>query len=78
MLLFLLACTPDKEIEEYVGLEVLGFEDNDSEDVLWTLIGDSSDGLSNPRDLAFNPEREGELWVVNREDDESLEINNDE
>ena len=69
MLLFLLACTPDKEIEEYVGLEVLGFEDNDSEDVLWTLIGDSSDGLSNPRDLAFNPEREGELWVVNREDD---------
>ena len=69
MILFLLACTPDKEIDDFAGLDVLGFEDNDSEDVLWTLIGDSSDGLSTPRDLGFNPEREGELWVVNRDDD---------
>lgn len=30
-----------------------------------TLIGDASDGLSMPRDLAFNPERPDELWTVN-------------
>lgn len=68
MLLFLIACTPDKEIE-FTGLDVLGFEDNDTEDVLWTQIGDSSDGLNVPRDLGFNPDRPGELWVVNRADD---------
>ena len=50
------------------GLSVLGFAD-DTDEVSWTLIGDSSDGLDVPRDLAFNPENDGELWVVNRTDD---------
>ncbi len=66
MLLLLVACVAD---EDFVGLDVLGFEDNDTEEVLWTLIGDASDGLSTPRDLGFNPQKEGELWVVNRDDD---------
>lgn len=30
-----------------------------------TVIGSASDGLDGPRDLAFNPAREGELWTVN-------------
>ena len=41
---------------------------DDNEDDL-DPYGDSSDGLNVPRDLAFNPEVEGELWVVNRTDD---------
>ena len=70
MILFLLACITDKDMEpEYAGLAVLGYEDNEDEEVLWTLIGDSSDGLNIPRDLGFNPDRPGELWVVNRADD---------
>jgi DNA-binding beta-propeller fold protein YncE len=32
-------------------------------------IASRRDGLNTPQDLAFNPEREGELWVVNRKDD---------
>ncbi|MBK6768315.1 MAG: hypothetical protein IPG72_04675 [Ardenticatenales bacterium] len=33
------------------------------------VIGDERDGLSGPRDLAFNPERPYELWTVNRPTD---------
>jgi len=32
-------------------------------------VGDVDDGLNTPRDLAFNPDVPGELWVVNRTDD---------
>lgn len=66
--IFALACQPEEKSNTREGLSVLGFSD-DNEDVTWTLIGDSSDGLNVPRDLAFNPEVEGELWVVNRTDD---------
>ena len=66
--LFALACQPDEKTPARNGLAVLGFADDD-ESVSWTLIGDSNDGLNTPRDLGFNPEKEGELWVVNRKDD---------
>jgi hypothetical protein len=33
------------------------------------VVLDASDGLNRPQDLDFNPERPGELWVVNRNDD---------
>ena len=66
MLFLLFACTSD---EEFLGLDVLGYDDNETEEVLWTLIGDSSDGLNAPKDLGFNPDKEGELWVVNQADD---------
>jgi DNA-binding beta-propeller fold protein YncE len=33
------------------------------------VILERSDGLRIPRDLGFNPDRPGELWVVNRKDD---------
>jgi|GEM_PF-3594773 len=32
-------------------------------------VGNAADGLSGPRDLAFNPERPYELWTVNRPTD---------
>lgn len=38
-------------------------------DVTLTVIADRSNGLRTPRDLAFNPLRPDELWVVNRGDD---------
>lgn len=65
MLFLLFGCVSN----DYLGLGALGYDDNGSEDVLWTLIGDASDGLNTPRDLGFNPEKDGELWVVNRTDD---------
>lgn len=35
----------------------------------FTLVGSAADGLQVPRDLAFHPERPGELWTVNRAND---------
>mgnify|MGYP001396481902 CR=1 FL=1 len=66
--MLLIACQSEEQKPAKEGLAVLGFAD-DNDEVSWTLIGDSSDGLDVPRDLGFNPEKEGELWVVNRTDD---------
>jgi len=57
-----------KKTEE-VGLSVLGSGTNDINEVKMTEIGDENDGLKIPRDLAFNPDVEGELWVVNQTND---------
>ena len=51
------------------GLPVLGAESNDISAVDFRVMGDVTDGLNTPRDLAFNPDAPGELWVVNRTDD---------
>ena len=37
--------------------------------VTLTVIASAANGLRTPRDLAFNPRRPDELWVVNRADD---------
>lgn len=37
-----------------------------------TEIAGASDGLAGPRDLAFNPLRPDELWVVNHDDESTL------
>ena len=41
-----------------------------------SVVADADDGLLGPRDLDFNPDVEGELWVINRTDDASLTISN--
>jgi len=51
------------------GLAALGYDSQDLESVTLTIVGDETDGLNVPRDLAFNPDESGELWVVNRTDD---------
>ena len=51
------------------GLPVLGSESNDITTLDFRVVGDAADGLNTPRDLAFNPDVPGELWVVNRTDD---------
>jgi len=40
------------------------------------VIADERDGLLGPRDLDFNPDVEGELWVINRTDDAAITIRN--
>ncbi|MFN8423799.1 MAG: hypothetical protein U0470_10620 [Anaerolineae bacterium] len=40
------------------------------------VIGDKADGLSEPRDLAFNPGRPYELWTVNRTTDGTVMFTN--
>jgi DNA-binding beta-propeller fold protein YncE len=58
------------------GINALGNETHDIANVNITVIGNSADGLSVPRDLKFNPGVEGELWVVNRADDSTTTYNN--
>ena len=50
------------------GLPVLGCG-GDLSKVQVEVLGGRNDGLRVPRDLDFNPEVPGELWVVNRQDD---------
>ncbi len=47
----------------------LGSGDHSAETVTFTPIAVATDGLLQPRDLAFNPLRPEELWVVNYTDD---------
>jgi hypothetical protein len=50
------------------GEVVFGDGSHDVTDLL-EMTGRRADGLDRPQDLAFNPEVEGELWVVSRNDD---------
>jgi len=51
---------------------VLGGGTHSLEAVRLTLIGSERNGLNYPRDLDFNPDRPGELWVVNQRDDSAV------
>jgi hypothetical protein len=55
-----------------VGLRVLGAGAHVAAAVDIELLADARHGLKIPRDLAFNPEHEGELWVVNQLDDSTV------
>jgi hypothetical protein len=73
-ILSLFSCgSDDKEPEpapaEAVGIAALGAGSHDLSSVDEDEIADDDEGLDVPRDLAFNPENPGELWVVNRADD---------
>lgn len=61
--------TPDAGPPAPVGLPVLGNGTHLASAVEMTELLSVSDGLDVPRDLALNPSRPGELWVVNRADD---------
>lgn len=56
-----------------VGVSVLGSGTHETASVDLTELAVAADGLSTPRDLAFNPDADRELWVVNR-GDESISI----
>jgi hypothetical protein len=55
--------------EEPMGIAALGGFTHDIASVTMTEIGGASDGLKMPRDLAFSPAVDDELWVVSRTDD---------
>ncbi|MCB9683251.1 MAG: hypothetical protein H6733_17430 [Alphaproteobacteria bacterium] len=52
-------CTPAEVVDVSADLEV---------------IATKADGLDRPQDLAFDPDRPGELWVVSRNDDSATRI----
>jgi hypothetical protein len=56
-----------------VGLPSLGQYSHNVESLELSAVGGDQDGLNGPRDLAFHPDRGGELWVVNK-NDESMVI----
>jgi len=57
---------------EPVGIAVLGAGSHAADAVNIEFLADARHGLKIPRDLAFNPEHEGELWVVNELDDSTV------
>lgn len=59
---FLLACVEPAD-SAAVDADVPAFGET------FTVVATAAEGLANPRDLEFNPEVEGELWVVNQETD---------
>ena len=46
-------------------LAILGDGSNDASSLTRTVVANASDGLAYPRDMAFNPNNPGQLWVVN-------------
>ena len=54
------------------GVSILGAGSHDLSALALEVMADEDDGLFTPRDLAFHPERPGELWVVNRDDNSSV------
>jgi hypothetical protein len=65
--------TETTEVEE-PGLTVLG--NQGTRTVAMDEMADQTDGLRIPRDLAFDPEVDGLLWVVNMADDSVVHIFN--
>ncbi|MDP2342713.1 MAG: hypothetical protein Q8O67_17285 [Deltaproteobacteria bacterium] len=74
VLVLLIACEPIVEEVEREGLGVLGFGTHSVDEVNLRTIADADDGLREPRDLDFNPDVSGELWIVNRGDDSTVTV----
>ena len=71
-LLPLSACSTEEESpieEQEVLAPALGTGDHSPSSVTFTVVASAAEGLDEPRDLAFNPLRPGELWIVNFADD---------
>lgn len=64
------ASAPDADPIPRSGIGVLGYESHSIDQVELLEIG--REGLRLPRALAFNPEGDGELWVINRADDSTV------
>lgn len=56
------------------GIPSLGNGTHSAGEVAFTRIATEDDGLNVPRDLEFNPDRPGQLWIVNRGDDSTTII----
>src|SRR5688572_31381259 len=71
MLLGLVFAAPACGTEEPAGPTApqLGSGDHSPSSVTFTPIATAANGLKQPRDLAFNPLRPEEMWIVNYDDD---------
>ena len=80
MFLFLVACVGPEEDQntppEPTGIAALGYESHDIDQLGLQAQVRDDDGLDLPRDLAFNPEVPGELWVVSGDDDSATIVDN--
>jgi sugar lactone lactonase YvrE len=56
------------------GLPLLGNGSHTAESVEVTTVVEATAGLDGPRDLEFNPEAEGQLWIVNRNDHSTVVV----
>ncbi len=65
------ACGSDDDLDPAAEL---GTGDHSAGSVTLTVIATAAEGLAEPRDLAFNPLRPSELWVVSHDDDSALII----
>lgn len=65
---------PKDDVEPTSGLPAIGDGTHDLGSVVMDVIATEDDGLSGPRDLDFNPDVPGELWVVNQDDDSTTTI----
>lgn len=64
-----LAPPPPPPTEPPVGVPALGAGSHSADRVKIEVLATRSNGLRTPRDLGFDPEVPGRLWVVNRTDD---------
>ena len=64
----------DTDTDVDMGVAVLGDEAHSMDAVNITVELDYDSGLRGPRDLAFNPERPRELWVLNRLSDTTTRL----
>lgn len=69
-IVFLAACSGQADDQEVPtsGLPLLGDGTHTLADGAMRTIATSAEALATPRDLAFHPEVEGQLWVVNNGD----------
>jgi hypothetical protein len=51
------------------GVAALGHQSNSLADLSVEVFAGSAEGLDRPLDLEFNPDKPGELWIVNQDDD---------
>ena len=59
---------------EATGVPALGGGSHDLKSVVIDVIATADDRLNGPRDLAFNPDVPGELWIVNQHDDSTTTV----
>jgi hypothetical protein len=67
-------CGRPEEDEKPTGIPALGNGTHSLDEVEIDVIATEDDGLNGPRDLEFNPDVPGELWVVNQHDDSTTTI----
>ena len=72
MILLVGACGGGSGDSDEPGAPELGTGDHSPSSVTFTTIAAPEAPLQDPRDLAFNPLRPDELWVVNHDDDSVL------